>query len=499
MKSSSYRDKWSDLRRQTPSQEELERLSRQIAYSFLDYYLKDCHYEEDYIDLLCEMTAFSKDPKLNSPGAQSLFGIIVETLCDDFEELQTVTYNEVMSQVISYCRSIPAAKNLDLTLKDFGIYSSQDLLDRITKIRADGIFLSPNKPVRKILLLSRVTIGADVAITSVVVQRLSKIFPEAEIVLIGESKLGEVYGGNPRIRIRKVSYSKKGGLLTRLSGWHLALEIIDEETVSCPLEETILVDPDSRLSQLGVLPLIPPDHYFFFDSRSDTSLNKKMSMAELTNSWLNNLIGEKDFCYPKVWIPESYVDRATQFCERLRNNGVEKIIAVNFGVGANPRKRVGRPLEEKLLLTLLQEANTLILLDKGFGEEELTYVNSLIEAVKGQGYSVVHTLLDSESNLQMNSGIVGVQCRIGEIAALIAKSDEFIGYDSACQHIAAALGTPCLTIFAGSNNMRFIRRWSAYGPKSCNIIHVDTLTDRTTIDVDNIIARIMNARKIANP
>jgi hypothetical protein len=495
MKSSFYRDKWSALIKQGCNLDQLVRLSRQVAYSFLDYYLKDCRYEDEYIDLLCEMTTFSRDPQLNNPGAHALFGIIVETLCDDFEELQTATYNRVMAQVISYCRNIPAGKELDLTLKEFGIYSSEDLLDRITKIRANSNLLSPQRRLRKILLLSRVTIGADVAITSVIIQRLRKIFPQAEIVLIGQGKLEEVYGGNPRIKIRKVPYSKRGDLLARLSSWHIILEIIHQEMASSSPEETILVDPDSRLSQLGVLPLMPLDNYFFFDSRSDTSLNRTMSMAELANSWSDNLMGQGDLCYPKIWIPESYLDSATRFCTRLRDNGANKIITVNFGVGGNPRKRVGSRLEERLLLTLLHEPNTVILLDKGYGEEESAYINSLINAIREQGYSVRHTVFDSEVSEQINWGLIGVQSRIGEIAALMANSNEFIGYDSACQHIAAALGIPCLTIFAGSNNMRFIRRWSAYGPNSCQIVHVDTLTNPAAIDVDDIIARIMHVRE----
>jgi hypothetical protein len=498
MKSCFYRDKWSALTKEAADLGDLKRLSRQIAYSFLDYYLKDCYYKKEYIDLLCEMTTFSDDPQLNNPGAQALFGIILESLCDDFEELQTVTYNKVMTQVISYCRNIPAGKELDLALKDFGIHSSQDLFDRITKTRTDESSLSPKRFVRKILLLSRVTIGADVAITSVIIQRLSKIFSEAEIVLIGEGRLEEVYGGNSRIAIRKVPYSRKGGLIERLSSWHLVLRAIHREIVSCPLEETILVDPDSRLSQLGVLPLIPLDNYFFFDSRSDTSFNRKMSMAELANSWVNKLVGAEESCYPKVWIPESYLGCAAQFCVRLRENGAQRIVVVNFGVGGNPRKRVGRLLEERLLLTLLDEPHTVILLDKGFGEEELVYSNSLIGSIKEQGYSVGHTLFDSQDDLQIKWGIVGVQSRLGEVAALIAKCDEFIGYDSACQHIAAAVGTPCLTIFAGSNNMRFIRRWSAYGPNSSHIIHVDTLTNPSLIDVDDIITRIIHAREMRN-
>jgi len=494
MNSAFYRDKWSALKRRPPDQQEFGRLARQIAHSFLDYYLKDCRYEEEYIELLCEMTTFSQDPQLDSPGAQALFGIIVETLCDDFEELQTDTYNRVMAQVISYCRKIPAGKDLDRTLKVFQIHSSEHLLERIKSVRANNNPMSADKSLRKILLLSRVTVGADVAITSIIIQRLVKIFSDAELVVIGDSRMGEVYGGNPRIRIRGVAYFKKGGLLPRLSIWHQVLQIIKEETASCPLEETVLVDPDSRLSQLGILPLIPLDYYFFFDSRSDTSFDSNMSMAELTNSWLDKLLGEESFCYPKVWLPPSYLATAKPLCEGIREHGARRIIAVNFGVGGNPRKRVGIALEEKLLLHLLQEPNTVILLDKGFGDEERAHTDTLLEAINQQGYQVSHRVFDSSGNEKMAWGVVGVQTKIGEIAALIANSDEFIGYDSACQHIAAALETPCLTIFAGSNNMRFIRRWSAYGRKSCHIVHVDTLTDPSSIDVDDIITRVEHAR-----
>ena len=96
----------------------------------------------------------------------------------------------------------------------------------------------------------------------------------------------------------------------------------------------------------------------------------------------------------------------------------------------------------------------------------------------------------------ISNGVIGMQTRIGEIAAIISKCDEYIGYDSACQHIAAALEIPCLTIFAGSNNMRFIRRWSAFSPNSCQIVHVDTLTNPAAIDVEDIITRIMNQRRM---
>jgi ADP-heptose:LPS heptosyltransferase len=485
-----------DLKAQIVDPEGLGRLSRQVAHSFMDSYLKDCHYVEDYIDLLCEMTTISQDAGLNSVAARALFSIIIESLCDDFEELQTETYNRVMAQVITFCRKLSAGKELDRSLNDFGIYGHTDLLERIKAIRQEVKLLSRHRNINKIMLLSRVTIGADVAVTSIIIQRLAKLYPKAEIVLIGGAKLDEIYGGNPRIRLQKAEYQRQGGLLERLSNWQLVLDIIQQELAACPLDNTILVDPDSRLSQLGVLPIIPPDHYHFFDSRSDVSFAANMSMAQLTNAWLDKVTGVHDFRYPGVWLVPGPMQKAAALYSKLKENGTRRVIAVNFGVGGNPRKKVGRLLEQELLLSLLQEPDTVVVLDKGLGEMELQYSNSLLDTVKQNGYPIEDAVFSAEFNSDISNGVIGLQTRIGEIAAIIAECDEYIGYDSACQHIAAALQTPCLTIFAGSNNMRFIRRWSAFGANRCQIVHVDTLSDPTAIDVEDIITRIMNERRV---
>ena len=355
MKSSFYRKKWHDIKSATVDLEEIQRLSRQIAHSFMDAYLKDCHYEEDYIDLLCEMTTFSEDTNLTGSAAQALFRIIIESLCDDFEDLQTETYNRVMAQLISYCRKLPSGQELDRCLNDFRISDRQALLERIKSIRTDGKTLSHRQDVKKILLLSRVTIGADVAITSIIIQRLAQLYPDAEMVLIGGSKLDEIYGGNSRIRLQTVDYNRQGGLIERLSSWQLVLNIVRQELAACPLENTILIDPDSRLSQLGVLPIIPGQNYFFFDSRSDISFASNMSMAQLTNSWISEVTAEDDFRYPRVWPRSSNLTKASQLYDKVKHNGAHRVIAINLGVGGNQRKKVGQPLEKELLFSLLQE------------------------------------------------------------------------------------------------------------------------------------------------
>ncbi|SPD72236.1 hypothetical protein PITCH_A1260059 [uncultured Desulfobacterium sp.] len=488
-----YQNKWEGLR-QSPTTQDLKPLARQIALSFLDYYFYNDKYEGEYIRLLCEMATAFEDEDLNLIGSAALFGIVIEGLCDDFEELQAETYNRVMCQVVSYCRRMPAGRWLNRRLKDFGIDSYDTMFNRIEKIRSTSDQCRKDiRGPRKILVLSRVTIGADVAITSVMIQRLAHTFPEAEILVIGGSKLLQIFGGNPRIKIDVFDYSRRGGLFERFTAWDAVLETVSREVTFDIAQDVILVDPDSRLSQLGVLPVIGDENHLFFNSRGKDSYPKKMSISELTNHWLDMVFGESRFCYPMVWLQKKDLDRAALFTDGLRAAGCNRIIVINFGVGGNSRKRLGEDFERLLISKLLEEPNTVIILDKGFGEEELKRTARLMGSF--DSYQRMDTSFDGETAGLFAGGIISIECDMGEIAALISNSDEFIGYDSACQHIAAAVGVPAYTIFAGSNNTRFVRRWQACGPAKSEIIHVDTLTHPPMFDYEDIVARIIDARR----
>jgi ADP-heptose:LPS heptosyltransferase len=284
--------------------------------------------------------------------------------------------------------------------------------------------------------------------------------------------------------------------LERLLSWHKVLDIIHEEIQNTPLEETILIDPDSRLSQLGVLPLFPEAGYFFFDSRSDKIFMNKLSMPELVNAWLSCLLGEESFFYPRVWIDPHALERAQRLTHSLLQQGAQRIVVVNFGYGGNPRKRVGLLFEVQMLLALLKEPHTVVILDRGLGLEEAANTEILLKEIQRQGYPVEQSSFGDRTFFsKIGWGVLGLETRIGEIASLISCSHEFIGYDSACQHIAAALEIPCITIFAGSNNMRFIRRWSAFGKNSSQIVHADTLNQHLGIDVQDIVTRVMHQRQ----
>ncbi len=497
MRPQQYIEHWKNLKNQNNIDiNTLGHLSKQIALSFLDKYFYNDLYERQYIDTLCDMATFSNDDNINKIGSSALFGIIIEGLCDDFEELQTETYNQVMSDIISFCRDLPNGEFLNQQLNHFNLSSDISILNRIENIRLDSCsFRHIEKTPKKIVVLSRVTIGADVAITSVIVQKIKILFPNTDIIIVGNNKLKDIFGADKDVEIAVVKYTRRGGLVERLSSWHAVLDVINDVTKDINDDEMLLIDPDSRLSQLGVLPIVNDKQYLFFNSRGDSSYPKNMSISELTNFWLDNVLGETAFCYPKILIDKVQSCKSANLAKNLRERNCKNIIAINFGVGGNSRKMLTSQFEIKLILSLLKEPNTVILLDKGFGEDELLRSNKILQTVKDNNFNVIDTPFDNTNDIHIDSGLIGIMSGIGENASLIQQCNEFIGYDSACQHIAAALGIETYTIFAGSNNPRFVKRWNATGKNQTEVIHIDTLTTPSLFNDDDIITRVLDSRQ----
>ncbi len=496
MKPSHYRDKLAILQKTAFDKNALVQLAKQTAGSFMDHYYREGNYDEGYIDLICEMATFFPDKELNSMVSSAFFNVVIEELCDDYEDFQFETYNRIMSQVISYCREVRADRKLDRYLNKFNLFSAEDIFRRAARIHIQNYHINAEtKAVKRIFLLSRITVGADVAIISVMIQRLSVIFPDAEIVILGSLKLKDIFGGNPRLRIREADYTRNGGLFERLGSWYKVVDILEEETAGNGADATLVIDPDSRITQLGILPIFEDENYLYFNSHNDSLSDKNACMAELANTWVDKVFGQLKFCHPRVWLEPKLLNRSRKIANSLVQSGCRRITAVNFGVGGNPRKRLGISFEKKLICELLKQPKSIVILDKGFGADELTASQQIIEEAKIKGHPVRQAELRRGEVENFSHGLLAVECGIGEITALIGISDEFIGYDSACQHIAAALAVPTVTVFAGSNSPRFIRRWSACGDTSCKVVHVDTFGHPEYIDLDEVINRIMEERQ----
>jgi ADP-heptose:LPS heptosyltransferase len=127
---------------------------------------------------------------------------------------------------------------------------------------------------------------------------------------------------------------------------------------------------------------------------------------------------------------------------------------MSFGVGENPAKRVGDTFEAQLV-GHVSRAGMHVLIDQGAGGEEAERVSRAIA----------------------NSKVPADRVRIfsgpfGQFAAAIAKSDLYIGYDSAGQHVAAACAVPLLSIFAGYPSERFFARWRPLSAATAEVIKV---------------------------
>ncbi|EKE43841.1 hypothetical protein OCGS_2175 [Oceaniovalibus guishaninsula JLT2003] len=73
---------------------------------------------------------------------------------------------------------------------------------------------------------------------------------------------------------------------------------------------------------------------------------------------------------------------------------------------------------------------------------------------------------------QDSADIVTWQADPGAFMAIIAASDLHLGYDSAGQHIAAALGVPTFCAFVMAGGARHADRWTPAGPGPVGVLRL---------------------------
>ncbi len=336
-----------------------------------------------------------RDAGQNEPEA--FFRIIVESLADSFDAAQAEAYEYLMRAWI------PAEPRVDPEI--------------------------PNR-VDTVYVLSRVTLGADIKITSIILDAMKRRFPEAAIVLVGNRKSDQLFFADRRLSQLIADYPRSGPVTERVQFAHDLRRRIESPN-------RIVIDPDSRITQLGLIPVCEPEHYFHFSSRTADSAP---NLTGLTQNWLMETFGVSG---------EAYIAPDPTPAEGERPG-----VAISLGVGDNENKRIPGDFESLLIRALGGKFRT-IWIDRGAGGNEARRVTAAAEA----------------------SGCVDrVRFQEGSFAgfaSIIAQSDLYAGYDSAGQHAAAAAGTPLISIFAGAPSERFRQRWSPHGPGSIRVINAD--------------------------
>ena len=364
------------------------------------------------------------------------------------------------------------------------MFTQQDLLDRVKGLIDHYKTNTTQKlNIKKVFVLSRVTIGADVAITSIIIEKSKEIFPNANIFFLANKKNYELFGNDENIKILTLDYKRRGGLITRLESWLEALKHIEDETKDIEPSEYVIIDSNSRITQLGLLPLVKDDTgYYLFEPLAHAD-EEKRKLGEDVNEWLTKVFKKgnaEDITYPTLSIPADYNKAAKEFYQKLANNN-QSIATVNFGVGGNNDKRISDTFEFKIVLHLIVNGATVIL-DEGFGEEEIKRADSIINQLKERGKTVIKVNDDLSFATTTSPDLIAFKGGIGQFAALISQSRLYLGYDSMGQHVAAALEIPELVIFNGYPTEKFSRKWHPYGKGKINIIHAEGMSEQDVLE-----------------
>jgi hypothetical protein len=366
----------------------------------LEACLKDGTWPARALDDLIERALDEDDAFAARAATRAFFGIIVEQLADLFEPALCDVYARLFACVIA--KALPS-------------YNAEDLLLRYNRIRQVRRFLGGE--VLRVFVLSRVTLGADVAVSSVALAAAKERFPDAEICLVGPEKNAELFAGDKRIVPIALSYGRSGLLRDRLEAAAELVVAVDEPS-------SLVIDPDSRLTQLGLLPLGEDDaRYYFFESRAFGG-ETELSLSRLISEWLAEVFDvERSAPYVAPPLKPQIAD-----------------ITVSWGVGENLLKRVDGDFEYKVLRELLRSGRS-VLIDRGAGGEEATRIDELVRRAGAPAHLHVH------------------DGSFGSFASHIVQSSLYVGYDSGGQHVAAAAGVPLVSVFKGFACPRTLSRW----------------------------------------
>ena len=160
-----------------------------------------------------------QSPARARTGTRRLFRELIEPLGDSFLARDRRLQQQWMARIISRVRQLPGALSFHETLDRMGLGDEDALLARTRRLNRREIPALPRR-VERVLVPSRVTLGADVLLTGVIVRTCLAAFPGAEVVFLGSRKnAGLIAGDSSRFRTRPHSYPRRGSLLDRLSTW----------------------------------------------------------------------------------------------------------------------------------------------------------------------------------------------------------------------------------------------------------------------------------------
>ena len=432
------------------------------------------------------VSALAPNPVRARTGTRRLFRDLIEPLGDSFLARDRRLQQQLMARIISRVRQLPGALSFHESLDRMGLGDEDALLARTRRLNRREIPALPRR-VERVLVLSRVTLGADVLLTGVIVRTCLAAFPDAEVVFLGSRKnAGLIAGDSSRFRTRPHSYPRRGGLLDRLLTWVELAEAVHEETRGLAAgRDFVVINPDSRFLQSGLLPAVPSGReeecYFGWNPSVSEPEPETNSQLEDLQRWLREMFRahpEDPLRGPALHLEDSV--RAWGD-EMLRSPTLDRepvLVGMNLGVGGNPDKRIHRDGEtvsdfERLLVSGLLDGGATLVLDAGLGESEGERARRLCQEARDRNLGVARIAGGQwlpDDSIPAPVRLVLFHGPVTEFGALLRHCRAYIGYDSLGQHLAGALSLDLVTVFGGHASPLFARRWRPGGSGRIRVI-----------------------------
>ncbi len=391
------------------------------------------------------------DPAQAQTGLRILFADLIETLNDRLEPAGRSLSDRVMLRIIH--RAAAADPALAQALADHDLATEDALVARHAALVSGQAWTPPVSP-RRIAVLSRVTLGADILLTSVMLQHARQRWPQAEILLVGAAKLAALFSGPGGYPVLPIDYPRRGGLPGRLQIWLATAQALREQAVD------LVLNPDSRLDQLGLLPLAPlPATALWRGLLPDQA--PPSSLASLLDDWCRRYLNPQGpACLPRLWPDARTSHQAQVLAQRL---GPGPWLACKFDHGGNPAKALPQAAEVAILHAARQRGWR-ILLDRGFGPDEEAASDALLAASGLTVWDLAEADLERSAASPPVDSVVRLSGSIGLWAAALRCSHLALSYDSVGHHLAAALGIPVIIAFTGHPHPAFAAAWQSCGP-----------------------------------
>ena len=408
--------------------------------------------------------AFSKSKQRAELATKAIFAEIVEPWADSFLPEACTQYVHFMSEVL-YAPGSTVAEEL----AELGYPTPESLRSRYRRLlerSAPGLTFDEDErdEIQRVIFLSRVTLGADIAVVGTVLGCARWAFPNAELVLLGPRKnIRLLASGYHFVKRVELSYNRGGSLKQRLAAWPRVRAKLQALTEDLPAKRCLVVDPDSRLSQLGLLPVFSDDYYCFWESRSE-DVKDPTPIGIYAGVWSKFLWGMwswNEDSFP--WVSLDWRDGRKL---HMMINRRRPVAAVSFGYGGRESKRLGDRFEDEVL-EILRARGYRIIIDCGAGEEEEDLVKRRVRAFKGSVRPLADTSWPPRHKLADLMHFSGTLLAFGSFAS---GADLFIGYDSAAAHMAAALYVPVIDIFVGAQSALMRQRWTPSGQMEVRVI-----------------------------